>query len=130
MKRILLFGLTIFFLIAIPINIYADYEDTIQYDKNDVTIIFHSDTPFSAEEQLYFVELLTSENLDDERNSYNLLCSMFGHEYVVDTIVKITHKVRDSGLRCLEETYELGECSRCGDTYANVKNSRYITCCE
>lgn len=130
MKRILLFGLTIFFLIAIPINIYADYENTIQYEKNDVTIIFQSNTPFSAEKQLYFVELLTSADLNDARISYNLLCSILGHEYVVDNIVKITHKVRDSGLRCLEETYKIGECSRCGDTYANVINSRYIICCE
>lgn len=130
MKRILLSGLTIFFLIAIPINIYADYENTIKYEKNDVTIIFQSDTPFSAEKQLYFVELLTSEDLNDEKISYNLLCSIFGHEYVIDNTVKITHKVRDSGERCLEEIYELGECSRCGDTYTDVISSYYINCCE
>ena len=130
MKKILILTLTLVFIFSIPLNIHAVAVDTVQYEYDDVTIIFQSDTPFSTEKQLHFIELLTLEAPLDEGTPYNLLCSIFGHKYVVDNIIKITHKVSDSELRCLKEIYEIGECSRCGDTYANVMNSYYINCCE
>ena len=129
MKKILLLTLTLVCIFSIPLNIHAVAVDTVQYECDDMTIIFQSDTPFSAEKQLYFVELLTLEGSSDDA-SYNLVCSIFGHKYVVDNIIKITHKVSDSELRCLREFYEIGECSRCGDTYAEVLSSYYINCCE
>ena len=102
--------------------------ETYTYEYGNITIIFEQTTPFSSEQRANIAYKLI--NGTDNTNTYGLWCTLFGHDYVEDSVKTITHCVNDTQPRCLEEYFEIGECSRCGDTYTNRISYGYITCCE
>lgn len=126
MKKVLISILSIVLIFTMCISSYAS-EETYTYEYNNITVIFDETTPFSAEQRANIADKLVN-NIDDNA-TYGLWCTLFGHDYVEDDVKTITHCVSDTQPRCLEEHFEIGECSRCGDTYANRIAYSYITCC-
>ena len=126
MKKTLLLIFTISLAFAMCFSSFAS-NDTYTYEYTNITIIFDEATPFSAEQRENIANKLV--NGTDDTSTYGLMCTLFGHKYVEDVVTTITHCVSDTQPRCLEEDFEIGECSRCGDTYTNRISYRYITCC-
>lgn len=110
--------------ITIPANAAESYGNS--YSVQDVTIKFAADSIFSSEEQQHFVELLIYG--DDEINPYGLSCFLFGHNYESEIITTVTHNVRTTAPRCLEERYDAQVCSKCGDKQLTLLTSFYINC--
>lgn len=127
MKKSLIFILTISILFSMCFTSFASNE-TYTYEYSNMTVIFDETTPFSAEQRVNIADKLV--NNIDNTTTYGLWCTLFGHSYVEDDVTTITHCVSETQPRCLEEHFEIGECSRCGDTYTNRISYRYITCCD
>ena len=129
MKKLLSLILVISLALAACLPIYAQ-DSTYVYDFGNKTIIFDEATQFSAEQRENIVNLLANGTETDDAETYGLMCTLFGHKYVEETVKTITHCVSDTQPRCLEEKFDIGECSRCGDTYSNRISYQYIYCCE
>ena len=126
MKKILIFILTISLVFVMSFSSFASNE-TYTYNYGNITVVFDETTPFSEEQRVNIADKLV--NGADNTATYGLWCTLFGHDYVEDTVMTVTHCVNDTQPRCLEENFEIGECSRCGDTYTNRIAYTYITCC-
>ena len=95
----------------------------------NVTVFFEETTEFSAEQRERIAYILATKK-ENNMETYGLWCTLFGHSYTEDTVTTITHCVRESVPRCLQEIFVVGECSRCGDTYSTLNSSGYINCCN
>ena len=126
MKKTLIFILTISLIFAMSFSSFAANE-TYAYNYGNVTVVFDETTPFSAEQRENIANKLV--NGADNTATYGLWCTLFGHDYVEDTVMTVTHCVNPTQPRCLEEYFDIGECSRCGDTYTNRISYAYIVCC-
>lgn len=110
-------------------SVYA-HDNTLIYEYGNKTVIFNETTQFSAEQRVKIAEYLANGAETSDAETYGLTCTLFGHKYVEDYVTTITHCVSDTQPRCLQEDFEIGECSRCGDTYSNRIAYKYITCCD
>lgn len=110
--------------LTISANAAESYGDT--YTVQDVTVKFEADSIFTLKEQQHIVELLVHGG--DEITPYGLSCFLFGHNYESEIITTVTHNVRTTAPRCLEESYEAQVCSKCGDTKLTLLISHYINC--
>ncbi len=97
------------------------------YNIQGVTVLFEPNSQFDSEEQLHIAEFLI--NGGNEIHPYGLPCIILGHKYNVETVTATKHKVNATAPRCLEETYEVRVCSKCGDTQQTLLRSRYKNCC-
>lgn len=129
MKKTLTFVLTIIIAFSMCFSVYAQ-DNTYTYEYGNKTVIFDETTQFSAEQREKIAEYLVNGAEASDAATYGLTCTLFGHKYVVDYVTTITHCVFDTQPRCLEESFEIGECSRCGDTYSERISYGYITCCD
>jgi hypothetical protein len=127
MKKTLIFILSISLAFAFCFSSLATNETYI-YEYDNITVVFDETTPFSLEQRKNIADKIV--NGTEDTATYGLWCTLFGHSYVEDTVMTITHCVNDTQPRCLEEYFDIGECSRCGDTYTNRISYRYITCCD
>jgi hypothetical protein len=126
MKKTLIFILSISLAFALSFSSFASNK-TYVYEYDNITVVFDETTPFSLEQRKNIADKIV--NGTENTATYGLWCTLFGHDYVEDTVMTITHCVNDTQPRCLEEYFDIGECSRCGDTYANRISYGYITCC-
>lgn len=97
------------------------------YEFDGITVEFDEDCTFDLETQRAAAEYLAYG--DDGAETYNLLCSIFGHSYETSKATKVVHKARTTAPRCRQENYKVSVCSRCGDTSETLVSSRYISCC-
>lgn len=65
----------------------------------------------------------------EQQAAKGILCTLFGHNLDTGVAKTITHKVRATSPRCLEETYEYQVCTRCDFSDSILIGSRYIVCC-
>lgn len=91
-------------------------------------IIFGEECPFNEDERQIIIERLTDGDNGISTQGFSFLC-LFGHDYKVGVVTTITHCVNSTQPRCLEEVFEIGECTRCGKTYQEVIRYSYIVCC-
>ena len=129
MKKLLSLILVISLALAACLPIYAQ-DSTYVYELGGKTVIFDEATQFSAEQRENIVNLLANGTETEDSETYGLMCTLFGHKYVEESVKTITHCVSDTQPRCFEEVFDIGECSRCGKTYANRISYQYIYCCE
>lgn len=106
---------------------YAQEEIMCEHEVGEMTVIFDEPSDFTPEEKQHIIELLSGKGT--EYQTRGLLCTLFGHTYKTGTVITITHCVNDKQPKCLEETFELKECTRCGNTEVDRLNHCYITCC-
>ncbi len=97
------------------------------YNEEDSTIFLDENSSLSISEKEQIVHFLLSKESNSNRN---VLCSIFGHNFeIVDTLTVITHKVNNTAPRCLKETVNVKQCSRCEEYSSEVISSRFIDCC-
>lgn len=97
------------------------------FADNDMTVLF-------PEEPSQFFRDHVMADLAGEAESGDttdgLLCTLFGHNYETSIVVTVTHRVRPTPPRCLQNTYEYKVCTRCGYTLSTLLASVYIYCCS
>lgn len=122
-KAIALFTLTI----LLSVSLFAADTEHKTYEKNKVTVIF-PDNNFTELEKEKIVTYLTTGN---QITPQNILCNILGHNMVLtgEGIKTITHRVRDTAPRCLEQTYDIYSCSRCSEKSSKLIGARAISCC-
>ena len=124
MKKILIF----FALIAIlSVSLFATNDNTLSHNK-EVTIIFPEETTLTKAEQERITQyLLTGE----QPLSRNIICDLLGHNMSLSgTGLKvISHRVRSTNPRCLEETYDVYTCSRCSHISSTLIGRSPMSCC-
>lgn len=128
MKRIIAVLITIATVLTLPNTAYAADTVTTEYDVNNVTVIFNDNTVFSETERQKIVNQLIIGEAEEQTAKFNILC-LFGHKYEIEYVTTITHKVNTYNPRCLRETFEIGVCKRCGESYTQRVAFEYITCC-
>jgi len=96
------------------------------------TIEFTAESVFSTEEQEVIAQYIVSnDNMNQNNTTYNLLCTLFGHNTSVESVVVVEHCVSSTQPRCLRSIQELTVCSRCETLLAmNTISQVYIYCCE
>lgn len=128
MKKIIALILVVVSVFSImSISAYAEdsTENTVTVIVNETEFVFDADTTEVFRNKFiahYF-------NHDDGAATYGLTCTLFGHKLESSVITTITHKVRTTSPKCLQETYNTETCSRCDYTNATLINSIYISCC-
>ena len=129
MKKIIALIMVVVSLFSVmSISAYAENatENTITVTVNEVEFIFDAETSEDFRNKAiahYF------NHDDDGAAAYGLTCTLFGHKLESSVITAITHKVRTTSPRCLEETYNVETCSRCDYTNSTLLDSIYIVCC-
>lgn len=129
MKKIIALIMVVVSLFSVmSISVYAEgtEENTVTVTVNDVEFVFDADTSEEFRNRAiahYF------NHDDDGAAAYGLTCTLFGHKLESSVITAITHKVRTTSPRCLEETYNVETCSRCDYTNSTLLDSIYIVCC-
>ena len=127
MKKKIITLLALLMFAATPITAVAEETDSFKYEIGNTTVQFEEDCPFDRDTQRAVAEYLVYG--DDGAEPYNLLCSIFGHNYESTTSTAIVHKARATAPRCRKDSYEVSVCSRCGDTQKNLVRSVYFACC-
>lgn len=126
MKKVFVFIVSAILVLSICFSSVAADVEQYTYDYGSVSVIFDADTPFSEESREHIANVLVDG--EPEIETYGLAC-LFGHKYVTDTVVTITHCVSATQPRCLQEIFEVSECSRCGKTKTELFDQSYIFCC-
>ena len=126
MKKVI--SITLVFIIAMfaCIGAFAETGSSNMIDIDHVTVIFEEDSAFTPEEQQYIADMLVYGN--ENATTFGIGC-LFGHKYVEENVTTITHCVRATQPRCLQENFLIKTCSRCDKTTTELISSFYITCC-
>ena len=127
MKKITALVLAVVLSVSFCLVVSAeDIEYTYSY--GGVEVIFAEDSSFTEEMKQHVVELLANGN--DGVTTYNLMCTLFGHKETVEGVTTISHKVRTTAPRCLQQVWEIHACSRCNEALSQILLSEaYIYCC-
>lgn len=100
----------------------------IETEDAHYTVKF-GDSNLSEEQQRIVAEKLVYGN-DDSAQTYGLGCILFGHDYLYTSACVVTHKVRSSAPRCLEDAYDVKYCEDCDFMEETWIASKYIYCCN
>lgn len=130
MKKVLIALLAIIIAISLPINAYATDSVGNIYTFDGITVKFSADSLFSPEKQAAIAESVVNGISDSSATTYNLWCTMFGHDTTTESFTIIEHCVRDVQPRCLESLQDVTACSRCDYVTTDVITTYYIMCCE
>lgn len=129
MKKVL--TLTAILMIAMTISsvgVMTAPESNHVHDDNCIHDIVVVDGKISEQELDEFAMYLEGEPQPAMRN---ILCLLFGHDYVYQgAVITTDHRVYASQPRCVEEYYELYDCSRCGHNKYELLDSFRIYCCD
>lgn len=128
MKKIFASVFTI--MLAINLILTASANGNV-YNNNRITIDFSENTIFNAEEQAVITQIIINDMTNTNVATYNLMCTLFGHKTVTETIGVIEHCVSDTAPRCIETISEVTMCTRC-ETVIDIYEitSYYINCCD
>lgn len=127
MKKTFVFLLTLLLVIVFSLSAFAKTEEIYIYEIDNVTIVFDENDTFDATTRQAVAQMLV--NGKEEFATYNLLCTLFDHNYEQKGVTTITHCVHADQPRCLEEYFVVQVCSRCEDTIVTRTGFSYITCC-
>lgn len=104
-------------------NIHTFDRMTIEFSENSLLT-------YEQQETISCLVVNGMENSDDVI-TYNLLCTLFGHDSTTETFTVIEHCVSDTAPRCLKSFQEVTACTRC-ETVIDIYtiSSYYIYCCD
>lgn len=131
MKKIVVCILIAVLLLTPVINCFAASETDIvwEYADEQKTVIFESDTAYTADEQKYIADILVFGESENDGIELHSLCWLTGHKKKTEYVTVITHKVSTSVPRCLEEFYEVTTCEKCNYQEETLLSRGYIACC-
>jgi len=126
-KKLLSFTLTVIMLLSAFIMPTNAAETVV--DENTVIIIENEN--ISEETKAKIIAYYTNEEEhNNDSTTYGLTCTLFGHKLESSAVTTITHKVRSSSPRCLQERYNYQACTRCDYEISTLISSSYIICCK
>ena len=109
--------------------------DPIVVEYGNITVIFDGNTTLDEAQRLAVVQMIVGEYCGGVNHQHihgddpnNIICNIFGHNKITETLVVIEHCVRDEPPRCLENIGTLTTCSRCDYNDFEVEFSSYIFC--
>ncbi|MBQ3227294.1 MAG: hypothetical protein IJB43_01790 [Clostridia bacterium] len=127
MKKLFVSLIALLFVLLITITSAA--RENI-YTINDVTIVF-SETSSLSDEQKALISHLIINGTDNSSTTYNLMCTLFGHNTATENISVIEHCVNDTPPRCRKTVQDVTMCTRCEELIdTHIITSYYINCCE
>lgn len=122
---ILMAVLMIFSVMSISVSA-ENAAETVVVTVDGIDFIFDANT--TEEFRSKFIEDYFNPG-GDGAAAYGLTCTLLGHKLETSTVETITHKVRTTAPRCLEETHLVETCTRCDYVTRTTINSEYISCC-
>ena len=128
MKKIIALILVVISIFSVmSISVYAEdtADNTVAVTVNETTFIFDA----STSEDFRNKAIANYFNPENDGVTYGLTCTLFGHKLESSVMTTITHKVRATDPKCLEETYNVEVCTRCDYTNPILISSAYIICC-
>ena len=128
MKKVFIALLTFLLIATFSLSAFAASDENYIYEIENVTVVFDGDTTFDATTRELVAHKLVHG--DDGIATYGFLCALLGHKYEVSGVTTVTHCVRDTQPRCLEECFTVEACTRCDDTIVTRTGFSYITCCD
>ena len=127
MKKIIAFVLAVILSATLCTYVSAGNVES-NYTYGNVEIVFDENSTLTAEMKQGIVEYII--NGDDSASTYNLICTILGHNETIECVTTISHKVRTTDPRCLRQNWEIHACTRCEEVLEQIELSRsYITCC-
>lgn len=129
MKKFTVAMLAVVIAILSCVAVYANDNEmgSNTFELDDTTVIFDDTSILSTAEKQMVAELLVY-GTSDRVTTKGLAC-LFGHKYVEESVVTITHRVNETQPRCLKEYFLINTCSRCGKTTTERTGFMYINCC-
>lgn len=101
---------------------------TYETDGTEYTVIF-SDNSIPTEKQEAIAQKLIGIE-GSSAQTYGLGCTLFGHDYLYDTVDVITHKAKTYTPRCKQDTYDVTYCEDCDYCEQTLVAETYIHCCS
>lgn len=129
MKKIIALMLVVISIFSVmSISVYAEdtADNTVTVTVNETTFIFDASTSEEFRSKA-IAGYFNAEN--DGAAAYGLTCTLLGHKLESSYMTTITHKVRATDPRCLQERYNVEVCTRCDYTNPILISSTYTTCC-
>lgn len=102
---------------------------TIETENTHFTVRFNSGI-LSEEQQKIVAEKLVFGDNNSSAHTYGLGCTLFGHDYLYDTVYVTSHKVAATAPRCKEDCYDVKYCEDCDFLEQTWRGSKYIYCCN
>jgi len=118
--------------IALSLSFSANtiVESEFYYPEKDITVIFDTESVFSAEQKQFVADKIVSgASLIDDGVSTYALCWLTGHDIVEEEVSVVTHNVYTSAPRCVREIYLVETCSKCDHLEYTLINTSPIFCC-
>lgn len=127
MKRTTMFIMAIALFISFTVHSSAIESEINIITINNVDVIFDANSSLTEEAKQHIAEYLVcgASNMQ----TYGLICNLFGHKNTTEIVTTITHCVRDTVPRCLDEEWEITTCSRCDNVETTRIAYSYRNCC-
>lgn len=129
MKRFIMLITALCVAITLSLSTFATGVSGNIYTINGTTVEFASDSAFTPDEQLAIAEYVVNGK-ESSSTTYNLLCTLFGHNTTTESFTIIEHCVSATAPRCVESIQDITACSRCDYVEIDVVSSIYIFCCD
>lgn len=131
MKKIFVCMLAAVLLLASVISCFAASETDVvwEYEGEQKTVIFESDTAYTADEQKYIADTLVYGESKNDGIELQSLCWLTGHKTKTEYVTVITHKVNATEPRCLKERYKVTTCENCSYQEETLVSRGYYACC-
>ena len=127
MKKIFVALMVLLLISTFTLSAFAKNAKTYTYEINNITVIFDETSPFDAAIREAVAYKLVHG--DDGAATYNIWCTLFGHDYITSGATTITHCVEPDQPRCFQEFFTVQACEDCDHVIVERTGFMYITCC-
>ena len=114
---------------AFQIFSFAEETDACAHNDGEITVIVPETASEEAKAKIH-AHFCGECDEAVSAETRGLTCTLFGHKLETGSTTTITHKVRTTAPRCLEEIYTYEICSRCDYESYLLASSAYIYCCS
>lgn len=131
-KTIRILAFLLVFMTALTVVASATGESTAVYtyetEDTEYTVTFSNDAIPQEKQEAIAKKLIGID--DSSSQTYGLICTLFGHDYVYDSVNVVTHKVLSTAPRCKQQTYDVTYCDNCDYYEEELVSTTYIYCCS
>ena len=127
MKKFIVGLMALLLISTFALSAFAENAEIYTYKIDSVTVVFDETTPFNAATREAVAHKLVHG--DDGAATYNIWCTLFGHDYITSGVTAITHCVESTQPRCLEEYFLVQACEDCDHVIVERTGYSFITCC-
>ncbi len=128
MKKVVSLILTLTTLFVFSATVYAEETHTCSCESEHIEVIFEENSALSDSAKEAIIASICHTSTPNPVAPAGILC-LFGHDYIAESVITITHRKYGVDPRCLKETFTVRECTRCGNTDVELDFSKRISCC-